>query len=174
MKMRISPWISVLFKYTHRSFQEFKYIIIFGLLPLWGVYLLLFLMGKDANKYALGYLINGEALLICAATIGPLLFQLVDGQELRRSRIFPMRVLYFIVVVLVCIIASLILGVKHLTGLQESLSQVRMIAASTIVTALSILIWFLVIGTNAALAEGAPSIMRRDEQNFVDDYGKAD
>lgn len=166
------PWIKVAVRYAYRSLREFMFLVFFSFMPVWLGALAHFLFNQSIPSYLNGYLINGEALLLAATTVGPLMFTLVNVETARSrtQRTFPLKWVYYLAITGVCVVAALLIGVQATPRASEFISPAAMQVLSLTVSVLSIIVWFAIVGTNAAHEGGAPDIMRQDETDFVNSY----
>ena len=168
------PWVSVILKYTGHALNEFKYLAALSLMPIWLGALLQFVTDSSILAYLNGYLENGEGLLLCSATVGPLIYVIIkdDEETSKNSRPFPGKFNYILSIIVICIISAAILGLR--TAIKSnpysivSMDAVWMLSA--IVSSASLIIWFLVTGTRAAREHGAPSIMRASSMSFLKQF----
>lgn len=118
-------------------------------------------------EYLNEYLKNGQGLLLCSATVGPLIYIIIKDDE--NNRAFPGKSNYVISIFVICIVSAAILGLK--TSIQDSSNSVISSDAvwflSALISVASLLIWFLITGTKSAREQGAPLIMRTGEAEFV-------
>jgi hypothetical protein len=174
MPFKTPPWTRVALKYTMRSFAEFRYLVALSLMPVWLGTIFRLISGDDAVAYMNGYLSNGEALLICSATVGPLLYTVISDKESSDGmpRQFPGKETYTLLIVVVCVVSAGLLGFKTALlaagGSPVSVDALWLLSAITSVA--SIAIWFAVTGTREARDQGATSIMRMDTADFIEDY----
>lgn len=169
--------VKVVLLHARRSFDEFKFILLLSLMPVWLGALLHLITSSSALSYLNNYLENGEALLICTATVGPLLYVILnDDRDVSDGhRPFPGKLNYVALIVLICVVSAAILGLK--TALKEALVTAVSIDAvwllSLIISIGSILLWFLVSGTKSARETGAPDIMRKSSDDFTRKFQEA-
>ncbi len=158
------PWVKVVGRYAYRSLREFLFLAFFSFMPVWLGAVAHFLFNQSIGTYLNSLLLNGEALLLSATTVGPLMFILVSaeigGSKGRRN--FPLKWAYYLAITGICVIAALLIGVQATPQANKYVS--------TVVSIFSLAVWFAIVGTNAAHETGAPDIMRQDETDFVNNY----
>lgn len=173
--MSVPSWIKVAFRHAYRSLREFSFLAFFSFMPVWLGMLLHFILKQNVVTYLNGYLLNGEALLLSATTVGPLFFTLVNAESeaLPTNRQFPFKWIYYLSIVGVCAIAAALIGVKAAPNVDNYISSEAMWTLSMAVSLFSIFIWFAIIGTNSAHQSGAPEVMRQDQNDYVNNFRSA-
>jgi hypothetical protein len=164
------PWIKVSARYAYRSLREFLFLVFFSFMPVWLGAITHFLFNQSIPSYLNSYLINGEALLLSATTVGPLMFTLVNIETSKVRRSFPLKWVYYLAITGICVVAALLIGVQATPRASDIVSPAAMQVLSLTVSTLSVLVWFAIVGTNAAHEVGAPDIMRQDEIDFINSY----
>lgn len=169
---RIPAWIKVIGKNGYRSLKEFLYIVAFSFMPLWLGAILQYLASKNVTDYLNGYLYNGEALLLSATTVGPLMFILVNSEGGDTgSRTFPLKWLYYLLVIGICVIAAALVGLNSAPHAKAANSPTAMWTLSLVISICSVIVWFAIVATNSARESGAAEVMRQDEQDYLHEYG---
>jgi len=170
---KIPPWVKVAARNTYRSSREFLYLVAFSFMPVWLGAIFHFLVNESVNSYLHGYLYNGEALLLSATTVGPLMFTLVnsEGGSKTSSSGFPLKWLYYLLVTGVCVIAAALIGFNSAPAAKGAISPPAMWILSLVISCFSVIIWFAIVTTNAARETGAADVMRQDEQDYLHRYG---
>lgn len=170
---KIPTWIYVAFKSTRQATLEFLYIGVLALMPLWLGVLVKLITSADPFTYLNGYLLNGEALLLCSSLIGPLIYTIMTDDKDASGNInpFPSRSLIFLLIIVVCIISAVVFALGNQntsspTGLDPSAVWI----VSTVVTLLSLCIWYTVAVVRIIREAGAPAIMRQGTSDFLKEY----
>lgn len=170
---RIPAWCRLAGKSCYRSLREFLFLVVFSFMPVWLGALFHFLSTESISNYLNGYLYNGEALLLSATTVGPLMFILMNSEDGDANRVkgFPLKWLYCLLVVAICVIAAALVGFKSAPSVTLPSSPSAMWSLSLITSVFSVLLWFAIVTTNSVRENGAADIMRQDEQDYLQQYG---
>lgn len=173
MRITVPPLAKITLRHAHRSFREFRYLVAVALMPVWLGAVFKLLQSHDPFIYLAGYLTNGEALLLSSATVGPLLFTIIssDLRVEKGGKLFPLREMYILTILVICILSAAILGFKTALGPDGVLSANALSALSGTVAIVSVIVWFAVVGTQSAREAGASELMIQAERDFVDAYG---
>lgn len=173
MRHLIKPWMKVAARNMKRVTEEFFYFFIFGLMPVWLGAVFSILSGNNPLSYLGSYLIDGEALVICTTTIGPLIFMITEEYNRNSegfSKSFPGRRIFIACITVICLLAA---GVS---GFQESISKKYSIDAmwwiSSVVTLFALVIWILATAIKNSMESGATKIMRQDTDDFLVDWSR--
>lgn len=177
--LKMPPWIKVFFRHIGDPVKEFTYLFIFALMPIWLGTIIHALFSRELLGHLEGYLFSGEALLISAATVGPLFYAIMkdyDDSDDGRKRSFPGKHLFIPVILLTCLISAAILGVKDSGIVIEKVSQEIFETTSWWLSAIfsvtSVLIWFAVTTIRNSLEHAAPQVYTQDTSDFVADWNK--
>ena len=172
---KVPSWIKVLFRHRRESLEEFIYLVIFALMPVWLSTIIQFVFSRKVFSYLESYLYSGDALLISAATIGPLIYLIFKDYHKNQdgfSRSFPGRGLFAPVIIVVCLVSAAILGINNAGQSTESMSASALWYISLVVAVVSTLVWFGVITIKNSLEYAAPEMMRQDTTDFVTEWNK--
>ena len=144
----------------------------FSFMPVWLGAVFHFLGDKSISTYLNGYLYNGEALLLSATTVGPLMFTLVnsEGGTINRGKNYPLKWAYYLVVVGICVVAAAMIGFKSAPNNLVT-SPAAMWTLSLGISICSVAVWFAIVTTNSVRESGAPDLMRQDQQDYLTQYG---
>jgi uncharacterized membrane protein len=164
--------------------KELLVLSIFAGLPVWlGLVISALSKGKGTTEhFLLEFLASGEALLISAALVGPLIYIITrkygDLPEAFTIR-FPQGWLFVILIAVICVITAATFGFDRVlrqsaadhgrTSVFEE-SAIRIFSCSILFV--SLLIVYLVSVLRNYLDRGAAAIMRTDTQNFLDEWRK--
>lgn len=172
-KRLLAPWLKVWLKYCYNSIKEFLFLVIFSFMPVWLGALINYLRAEELSEYFYTYFTNGEALLLSATTIGPLMFVLVNEENtsLTRKNRIPFKWFFYLAITVVCVIAALLLGMRMNPPEFAKISASAMFTISVSISFASLLIWMIIVTTNAVQETGAVDVMRQDEQDFLNEYG---
>ncbi len=168
-------WARVLFRHKRDSLFEFGYLVGFGLAPVWLGAVINFVVGKSVADYLKGYLFSGEALLISAATIGPLVYLIFKDYEKREdgfSRSFPGSLVLLLAISIICLVSASILGLQSSGVSVAPVSTNALWIVSTAVTIVSVAVWFAVVTIKNSLEYAAPQVMRQDTADFLKEWGQ--
>lgn len=164
--------------------KELCVLIIFAGLPVWlGLVISLLSKGDGTTAHFLhDFLGSGEALLISAALVGPLIYIITrkygDLPETLTIR-FPQGWLFVVLIAIICVIAAATFGFDRVfrqaatnpcgaSVFEES--SIRIFSCS--ILSVSILIVYLVSVLRNYLDRGAAAIMRTDTQDFLNEWRK--
>lgn len=172
-KLKTPSWIKVLLRHKRDSSEEFAFLFFFGLMPVWLGTVINYVVGKDVTVYLKSYLYSGEALLISAATIGPLIYLIFKDYEKRQdgfSKSFPGSRVLALTILVICLVSACILGLKSGGVSVASMSADALWFVSFVITLVSILVWFAVITIKNSLEYAAPQVMRQDTTDFLEEW----
>lgn len=142
-------------------------------MPVWLGAIINFVVGKSVTDYLEGYLFSGEALLISAATIGPLIYLIFKDYEKRQdgfSKSFPGSRILGLAILVICLVSASILGLQSAGVSVASMSTNALWIVSTTVTVVSITVWFAVVTIKNSLEYAAPQVMRQDTTDFLKEW----
>lgn len=166
----IPSWLRVSIRNSKPAFQEFGYLVVFSLMPVWlGALVVGILLNQGFLSYLGNFLSSGEALLICATTVGPLMYAISKDYQKRDdgfSRTFPFKTFLSLSIVIICVASASLIGIRSVPLNSISISRDALWYLSLTTTVLSIIIWFTVMILKNSL-ESAPQIMREDENSFL-------
>lgn len=161
-------------KYALKASGEFVYIITFSLMPVWLGAIIQPLTNSSVLQYLDGYFTNGEALLLSTATVGPLIYTILkdDEEPSSNNRKFPGKQAYILIISIICVLSAAVFSLKSATKfpLDFVFNSNYVWHLSLYATIFSILIWFLVSGTQRARSGGAPAIMHQDTEDFTNRF----
>jgi hypothetical protein len=172
---RPPSWVRVAWRYKKESFSEFMYLFIFGLMPVWLGVILNFIRGNSLSNYLMNYLTSGEALLICATSIGPLAYLILKGYHKQTDGFsipFPGGLFLMAAISIICLISAGILAFRTEVVTLTEVSQASLWSVSTLITLSSLMVWFAVATIKNLLEDGAPKMMRQDTADFVEAWKK--
>jgi hypothetical protein len=172
MKLPSIPvWLTVFSKHIPETLKEFSFFVFFALMPIWVAVVARAIGSVPILEFLDGYLTTGEAALISATSIGPLVYFLqkeygkgADG----RSRAFPLKNFFLLAIVLICIVCAIIVTMQTL---KEDLSSVIW-WISSIIVALSVCMWLIITTIRNGIDDAAPKMNRAEEQDFLDRWGE--
>lgn len=163
--------------------KELAVLIVFAGMPVWLGFVISALSKgeKSVSMFVLDFLASGEAFLISAALVGPLIYVITrkfgDLPEALTIR-FPQGWLFVVVIVVICIIAAALFGFDRVfkqKSAEGSLSSMfdehAMQIFSFFVLFLSISVVYLIGVLRNYLDRGAPDIMRNDTASFLKEWG---
>jgi hypothetical protein len=164
--------------------KELLVLIVFAGMPIWlGLMISAVSKGdKTVSSFLHEFFASGDALLISAALVGPLIYVITrkygDLPESLTIR-FPQGWLFVVIITIICIIAAALFGFDRVFkpdpgggGRSSVFDEKSMRAFSFGVLFLSISIVYLVGVLRNYLERGAPAIMRNDTQEFLREWGK--
>ncbi len=180
---KVPSWARVAYDQRGDCIGELGYLAGFALMPVWLSALIQFVTGKPLYEFFNGYLYNGEALLISATTIGPMIYLIqreYGKTDNGLSRKFPGSRILTLLIVVVCLASAAVLGLKSGGVPSENNDSVIANAAATVslapnaiwsvslaVSITALTIWMAVTIIKYSLENAAPKIMRQDTEDFV-------
>lgn len=177
LSWRIPPWVKVSLKSAKQAMSEFLFIGVLALMPLWLGGFVKLITSADPFTYLNGYLLNGEALLLCSSLIGPLIYTIITEDKDASGNInpFPFRSFIFLTIIVVCIISAVVfaLGNQNNASGQSPLDVSIVWTVSAVITFVSLIIWFTVSIVRISRESGAPAIMRQGTSDFLRAYQEA-
>jgi hypothetical protein len=174
VKLAFPPWCIVIARHVRDTLEELIYLAVFGLMPVWLGGLIGLVLGKGFLSHLGGYLYSGEALLICTASVGPLIYLILkeySKDTSRFSRAFPGRNIFVPLICIVCLTSAGIVGSRSVIN-ESNLSIDILWTVSFVATVISLVIWVSVTTVKNALDFAAPNIMRQDTEDFVTEWQK--
>lgn len=178
MSFFVPRWLYTLWRHKRETSLELLSLIAFGLMPIWLGSVIAYVKAEGVGQFLYSYLKNGEALLISAATIGPLFYILLKDYEKRSdgfSRSFPGNKILGLLIVLICLVSASIFGVIG-TNIETkaknlaALSGDALVAVSVIITLVSAIVWIAIVTIKNALEHGAGGVMRQDTNSFLQEW----
>ncbi len=156
------------------AFIELFFILIFSFMPFWLSLLLVWLSNESTiRQFTYSFLSSGDALLISAALVGPLIYVLFRSYGSLPNKFtirFPLGWLYVSLIIIVCVIAAAVAGYN--LGLSKILPE-NMAILSSFILILSFLILLSVSISRNYVENSAPSIMHTDTKNFLKDWDQS-
>jgi len=175
--LQVPPWVQISLKSTKQATVEFLFVSILALMPLWLGGFVKLVTSADPFAYLNGYLLNGEALLLCSSLIGPLIYTIITDDKDASGNInpFPFRSFIFLTIIVVCIISAVVfaLGNQNNSSGQSPLDAAVVWTVSTVITFVSLIIWFVVSIVRISRESGAPAMMRQGTSDFLKAYQEA-
>lgn len=163
----------MLWQHKRSSFEEFLFLLLFGLMPVWLGAVINFVSNRSVGEYLVTYLYSGEALLISSATIGPLIFLIFKDYDKRTdgfSKPFPGSRPLGLIILVICLVSASIVGLKSGGRDPTSQSTEALWYVSLTVSIVSVMVWFAVIILKNSLETAATQVMRQDTNDFVQDW----
>lgn len=169
------------------AIKEFLSVLLFGFMPIILGLLFAWLSSSGSvTQFVLGFLASGEALLLSAALVGPLIYVLVKTYGelpslsglIRNYDKFPGTISiqfpfgwYFIsLIMLICVIAAGVFGYNSALSENDKLLSENMQILSAIIILSSLLIYFLISITRNNLADGAAKLMNANTNEFLKEW----
>jgi len=158
--------------HTRDVLEEFLYLALFGLMPVWLGGVIHFISGKNLTTHLNSYLYGGEALLISTAFVGPLIYLILKEYGKTTdgfSKPFPGRNIFVITIISICLVSAAILTVKSVNNINY-FSKNILWYTSALLSTLSLIIWLFTTLVKNALDYAAPAIMRENTEKFVENW----
>jgi hypothetical protein len=165
--------------------KEFVLLTVFAFMPIWLGFLFSILSRQEgaAQLFISDFLRSGEALLISAALVGPLIYVITRKYgDLPKTLtiIFPQGWLFVGFIAIICVIAAALFGFHRTTPLQASAphqstsyfddNAIKRLSIFVLLAAMSIL--YLVSVLRNYLERGAAALMHRDTQEFLREWSR--
>lgn len=170
------------------AIKELLSVLLFGFMPIiLGILFAWLSSSGSVNQFALRFLASGEALLLSAALVGPLIYVLVKnygelpslkglirGYDKFPGTIsiqFPYGWTYISLIILICVIAAGVFGYHSALSENDKLLSENMRILSAIIFLSSLSIFFLISISRNHLVEGAAKLMSDDTKDFLNKWG---
>ncbi|WP_131725626.1 hypothetical protein ACTTAF_06680 [Rhodobacter capsulatus] len=183
---KFPSWVLVAYDQRGECLGELGYLAGFALMPVWLSALIQFITGRSLSDFFNGYLYNGEALLISATTIGPMIYLIqreYGKTDSGLSRKFPGSKALTLLITVVCLASAAVLGLKSgkvppgnsdstlaNASATVSLAPNAIWSVSLAVSIAALAIWIAVTIIKYSLENSAPKVMRRDTEEFVKEW----
>jgi hypothetical protein len=174
---KLPAWLRLLPQFAKPTFEELAYFSLFGLMPVWLGSVFKYASDKSLSIYFNNYLYSGEALLICATVIGPMMFMIqktYGSNSENFGKSFPYKSLFLLLIFFVCTVSAAITGLKQGSSGENSVSRDAVWYISIIVTLTTIFVWLGVTALKTIVDKLAPQIMRTDTEDFASRYANND
>jgi hypothetical protein len=159
------------------AIKELLTILFFSFMPIWLGLLFASISAKGTiDGFVKTFLNSGEALLISAGLVGPLIYVLTKKYgDLPRSLTmrFPQGWFFTLSIFAICVIAGAVFGAERGMAPQTIADQSRSTGGellSKVMLIASIVIVFLVSAIRNHLDRGAPEAMRADTNRFLREW----
>lgn len=177
--------------YSKKNFvdaiKELLSVLLFGFMPIiLGILFAWLSSSGSVTQFTLRFLASGEALLLSAALVGPLIYVLVKnygelpslkglirGYDKFPGTIsiqFPYGWTYISLIILICVIAAGVFGYHSALSENDKLLSENMRILSAIIFLSSLSIFFLISISRNRLVDGAAKIMSADTNDFLNEW----
>src|ERR1043166_343107 len=160
--------------------KELSVLIVFACMPVWLGIIFSFVSKaeKSISTFVLEFLASGEALLISAAIVGPLIYIITRKYgELPTSLTirFPQGWLFVVLIAIICAIAAALFGFDRVFKPEGPhrgtlYNEQAMRGFSFCILTLSVTIVYLVSVLRNYLDRGLPDITRQETLEFLEDW----
>ena len=157
--------------------KEFSSVLIAAFLPIWLSIILSWLSPKaNVSKFATEFLSSGEALLISAALVGPLiyvLFKQYGNMPRDLSLRFPFGWFIISMISVILVTSAGVFGYKSATPRADNIAPDNMFLLSVVVLVTSLIILLLVYIIRNHMEEPPSKIMRAETSEFIESWDES-